>query len=241
MRFVPLDRSADQSIDQSIHWSIDWLIDGRIFCLVLSGFFKSFLKIKNLPIGMLDTAEIKNSFQKLGLELDQPEADRLLKRMDANGSLTITFDEFRDYFLWYPSAKVQDLFGYWRHSTVSDAALSAFYYTFPLQRKPNDVFRNVSFSLFFSCSLSILVKTRWYRMILQRKKWCLVCGGGTWSLAVWPDAFPERPRRRWIESRRFIRYFSDWLLACGFHGRTYNELAEYLFLSCYVRYYSIFF
>ncbi|OQV11936.1 Calcium-binding mitochondrial carrier protein SCaMC-2 [Hypsibius exemplaris] len=79
-----------------------------------------FSKLDQNRDGMLDTAEIRNSFQKLGVDLDQPEADRLLKRMDANGSLTITFDEFRDYFLWYPSAKVQDLFGYWKHSTFVD-------------------------------------------------------------------------------------------------------------------------
>lgn len=68
--------------------------------------------------GKLDKPEIITSFKKLGINLTPKEAERLLKRMDPDGSLAISFNEFRDYFLWYPSAAMKDLFGYWRHSTV---------------------------------------------------------------------------------------------------------------------------
>lgn len=45
--------------------------------------------------GILDAKEIMSSFEKLGLKIDETEARRLLKRMDASLSLTISFEEFR--------------------------------------------------------------------------------------------------------------------------------------------------
>jgi solute carrier family 25 (mitochondrial phosphate transporter), member 23/24/25/41 len=39
--------------------------------------------------------------------------------MDTDGTLDITFDEWRNYLLYAPSTDIRDLIGYWRHSTVS--------------------------------------------------------------------------------------------------------------------------
>lgn len=40
-------------------------------------------------------------------------------RMDTDGTLDITFDEWRDYLLYAPSTDLRDIISYWRHSTVS--------------------------------------------------------------------------------------------------------------------------
>lgn len=39
--------------------------------------------------------------------------------MDQDGSLNISFDEWRDFLLLAPSHDIHQLIKYWRHSTVS--------------------------------------------------------------------------------------------------------------------------
>lgn len=41
-------------------------------------------------------------------------------RMDQDGSLNISYDEWRDFLLLAPSHDIQSLILYWRHSTVSE-------------------------------------------------------------------------------------------------------------------------
>lgn len=42
-----------------------------------------------------------------------------LFRMDQDGSLAISFDEWRDFLLYAPSTDIIEIIKYWRHSTVS--------------------------------------------------------------------------------------------------------------------------
>lgn len=39
--------------------------------------------------------------------------------MDQDGSLNISFNEWRDFLLLAPSDNIQEIIKYWRHSTVS--------------------------------------------------------------------------------------------------------------------------
>lgn len=39
--------------------------------------------------------------------------------MDTDGSLEISFNEWRDFLLYAPSTDIHELIHYWRHSTVS--------------------------------------------------------------------------------------------------------------------------
>lgn len=39
--------------------------------------------------------------------------------MDQDGSLAISFDEWRDFLLYAPSTDIIEIIHYWRHSTVS--------------------------------------------------------------------------------------------------------------------------
>jgi hypothetical protein len=59
------------------------------------------------------------AFKDLGIEMDRTEAKKLLSRMDVDGSLNISFDEWRDFLLLAPSTDIHELITYWRHSTVS--------------------------------------------------------------------------------------------------------------------------
>lgn len=38
--------------------------------------------------------------------------------MDQDGSLNISFDEWRDFLLYAPSTTLRDIIEYWHHTTV---------------------------------------------------------------------------------------------------------------------------
>ncbi|XP_030761167.1 calcium-binding mitochondrial carrier protein SCaMC-2 [Sitophilus oryzae] len=70
--------------------------------------------------GKIDLEELIRAFCDLGIPLDRSEATNLLQRMDQDGSLNISYDEWRDFLLLAPSNNIQDLITYWRHSTYLD-------------------------------------------------------------------------------------------------------------------------
>ncbi|XP_055912517.1 mitochondrial adenyl nucleotide antiporter SLC25A25 isoform X1 [Eupeodes corollae] len=70
--------------------------------------------------GKVDLEELISAFKDLGIEVDQAEAKHLLKRMDQDGSLNISFNEWRDFLLLAPSTDIHGLIKFWRHSTYLD-------------------------------------------------------------------------------------------------------------------------
>ncbi|XP_055611108.1 calcium-binding mitochondrial carrier protein SCaMC-2 isoform X4 [Uranotaenia lowii] len=70
--------------------------------------------------GKVDLEEMITAFKELGIDMDRHEAAKLLKRMDKDGSLNISYDEWRDFLLLAPSADIHELVKYWRHSTYLD-------------------------------------------------------------------------------------------------------------------------
>ncbi|XP_044766769.1 calcium-binding mitochondrial carrier protein SCaMC-2 isoform X2 [Coccinella septempunctata] len=70
--------------------------------------------------GKIDLEELAGAFKDLGIPLEKAEAKKLLQRMDQDGSLNISFDEWRDFLLLAPSHDIHQLIKYWRHSTYLD-------------------------------------------------------------------------------------------------------------------------
>ncbi|XP_044766770.1 calcium-binding mitochondrial carrier protein SCaMC-2-B isoform X3 [Coccinella septempunctata] len=85
---------------------------------------KIYLKIYVLCLcffkGKIDLEELAGAFKDLGIPLEKAEAKKLLQRMDQDGSLNISFDEWRDFLLLAPSHDIHQLIKYWRHSTYLD-------------------------------------------------------------------------------------------------------------------------
>lgn len=70
--------------------------------------------------GKIDLEELQGAFHDLGIPLDQAEAKNLLQRMDQDGSLNISYDEWREYLLLAPGDDIHQLIRYWRHSMYLD-------------------------------------------------------------------------------------------------------------------------
>ncbi|KAK1121346.1 hypothetical protein K0M31_010642 [Melipona bicolor] len=70
--------------------------------------------------GKIDLEELIKAFEELGIKMDYNEAKKLLQRMDKDGSLTISFNEWRDFLLYAPSTDLLGLIEYWHHTNVSN-------------------------------------------------------------------------------------------------------------------------
>lgn len=70
--------------------------------------------------GKVDLEELISAFADLGIAIGRNEATNLVKRMDQDGSLNISYDEWRDYLLLAPGTDIHALIHFWRHSTYLD-------------------------------------------------------------------------------------------------------------------------
>ena len=62
----------------------------------------------------------QESLRRNGIQISEGESEVLLKRLDRNNSLSISWEEWRDSLLWQPHADFHDILHYWRHATFLD-------------------------------------------------------------------------------------------------------------------------
>lgn len=70
--------------------------------------------------GKLSMADLIGGFKELGIDIDENEALKMLKRVDQDDSLLISYDEWRDFLLLAPSHDMHGILNFWRHSTYLD-------------------------------------------------------------------------------------------------------------------------
>nr|XP_046231445.1 calcium-binding mitochondrial carrier protein SCaMC-2 isoform X1 [Scatophagus argus] len=86
--------------------------------------------------GRIDSQEIVQSLRDLGVNISEEQAEKILKRirrghiwapilyMDKNGTMTIDWNEWRDYHLLHPADNIPEIILYWKHSTILDVGES---------------------------------------------------------------------------------------------------------------------
>uniref|UniRef100_A0A8C7MQW2 Solute carrier family 25 member 25 n=2 Tax=Oncorhynchus TaxID=8016 RepID=A0A8C7MQW2_ONCKI len=86
--------------------------------------------------GHIDSQEIMQSLRDLGVNISEQQAEKILKRirkglvwapimyMDKNGTMTIDWNEWRDYHLLHPADNIPEIILYWKHSTIFDVGES---------------------------------------------------------------------------------------------------------------------
>lgn len=68
----------------------------------------------------IDAEEIRLAMADLGVNIGVAEAERLLHKMDRDGSLTIDFDEWRDFLIFAGTSDIRTIFQFWRKSNAID-------------------------------------------------------------------------------------------------------------------------
>uniref|UniRef100_A0A9J8AW97 Solute carrier family 25 member 25b n=1 Tax=Cyprinus carpio carpio TaxID=630221 RepID=A0A9J8AW97_CYPCA len=87
--------------------------------------------------GHIDSQEIMQSLRDLGVHISEEQAEKILKRirrgqicaptimyMDKNGTMTIDWNEWRDYHLLHPADNIPEIILHWKHSTIFDVGES---------------------------------------------------------------------------------------------------------------------
>lgn len=70
--------------------------------------------------GKVNLTDLILGFKELGIDIDEDEAVKLLKRVDQDDTLIISYDEWRDFLLLAPSLDIHHIINFWRHSTYVD-------------------------------------------------------------------------------------------------------------------------
>ncbi|KAI5090396.1 calcium-binding mitochondrial carrier protein SCaMC-1, partial [Silurus meridionalis] len=70
--------------------------------------------------GRIDYTEIQQALKELGMNLSKENAEKILQSIDADGTMTIEWNEWRQHFLFNPATDLQEIIRYWKHSTVLD-------------------------------------------------------------------------------------------------------------------------
>ncbi|KAG7273768.1 hypothetical protein CRUP_003268 [Coryphaenoides rupestris] len=74
--------------------------------------------------GRIDSQEIMQSLRDLGVNISEQQAEKILKSMDKNGTMTINWNEWRDYHLLHPANNIPEIILHWKHSTIFDVGES---------------------------------------------------------------------------------------------------------------------
>nr|XP_046188130.1 calcium-binding mitochondrial carrier protein SCaMC-2-like isoform X1 [Oncorhynchus gorbuscha] len=74
--------------------------------------------------GRIDKQEIMQSLRDLGVNISGQQAEKILKSMDKNGTMTIDWNEWRDYHLLHPANNIPEIILHWKHSTIFDVGES---------------------------------------------------------------------------------------------------------------------
>ncbi|ELK05843.1 Calcium-binding mitochondrial carrier protein SCaMC-1 [Pteropus alecto] len=70
--------------------------------------------------GKIEASEIVQSLQILGLTISEQQAELILRSIDADGTMTVDWNEWRDYFLFNPVTDIEEIIRFWKRSTGID-------------------------------------------------------------------------------------------------------------------------
>lgn len=121
---IPLGQAAEEKIFTTGDVNKDGKLDFEEFMKYLKDHEKKMkLAFKSLDKnndGKIEPSEIVQSLQMLGLNISEKQAELILQSIDSDGTMTVDWNEWRDYFLFNPVTDIEEIIRFWKHSTGID-------------------------------------------------------------------------------------------------------------------------
>ncbi|KAG2461734.1 FUBP1 protein, partial [Polypterus senegalus] len=94
--------------------------------------------------GFIDQEDIMNLFKDVGLHISKANAADIIKKMDADGSMTVDWDEFLHHVVLSTSNNIEELVSFWRQTMVFDVGESL---SMPMQFSQKEIDSGVATQL----------------------------------------------------------------------------------------------
>uniref|UniRef100_A0A8C3XDW9 Solute carrier family 25 member 24 n=1 Tax=Cyanoderma ruficeps TaxID=181631 RepID=A0A8C3XDW9_9PASS len=121
---IPLGKEAEEKIFKAGDTNQDGQLDFEEFMQYLKEHEKKMkLAFKSLDKnndGKIEASEVVQSLKILGINISEKQAEKILQSIDADGTMTVDWNEWRDHFMFNPATDIEEIIRYWKHSTVLD-------------------------------------------------------------------------------------------------------------------------
>lgn len=121
---IPLGQDAEEKIFTTGDANKDGKLDFEEFMKYLKDHEKkmklAFRSLDKNNDGKIEPSEIVQSLQMLGLQISEKQAKLILQSIDSDGTMTVDWNEWRDYFLFNPVSDIEEIIRFWKHSTGID-------------------------------------------------------------------------------------------------------------------------
>ncbi|XP_036308668.1 calcium-binding mitochondrial carrier protein SCaMC-1 [Pipistrellus kuhlii] len=121
---IPLGPDAEEKIFVTGDIDKDGKLDFQEFMQYLKDHEKkmklAFKSLDKNSDGKIEASEIIQSFLNLGIKISEKQAKKILQSIDSDGTMTVDWDEWRDYFLLNPVTNIEEIVRFWKHSTGID-------------------------------------------------------------------------------------------------------------------------
>ncbi|XP_051849146.1 calcium-binding mitochondrial carrier protein SCaMC-1-like [Antechinus flavipes] len=119
---IPLGRDAEEKIFNIGDVNRDGRLDFEEFMKYLKDHEKKMkLAFKSLDKnndGIIDALEVVQSLKILGIDISEQQAEKILQSIDADGTMSVDWNEWRDYFLFNPAENIEEIIRFWKHSGI---------------------------------------------------------------------------------------------------------------------------
>ncbi|NXS39623.1 SCMC1 protein, partial [Balaeniceps rex] len=120
---IPLGKEAEEKIFKAGDTNQDGQLDFEEFMQYLKDHEKKMkLAFKSLDKnndGKIEASEVVQSLKILGISISEKQAEKILQSIDADGTMTVDWNEWRDHFMFNPATDIEEIIRYWKHSTVT--------------------------------------------------------------------------------------------------------------------------